>query len=119
MLREFKDFIVRGNAVDLAIAIVLGAAFGAVVKSLVDDILMQIVAAVFGRPDFAALTIPLGQSEIYIGRFLNAVVAFVLVGLALFVVVKGINRARRARDEDATPEETLLLREIRDALARR
>lgn len=119
MLKEFRDFIIRGNAIDLAIAIILGAAFGAVVTSLVDDVLMQIVAAIVGKPDFGNLTIPLGKSEIFIGRFLNAVISLVLVGFALFVVVKGVNRARRSKDEDVTPEDTVLLREIRDALAKR
>ncbi len=119
MLKEFRDFIIRGNAIDLAIAIVLGAAFGAVVTSLVDDILMQIVAAIFGKPDFATLTIPLGKAEIYVGRFINTLITLVLVGIALFLVVKGINRARRSKDGDVTPEDTVLLREIRDALSER
>lgn len=119
MLKEFRDFIIRGNAIDLAIAIVLGAAFGAVVTSLVDDILMQIIAAIVGKPDFSALAIPLGKSEILIGKFINTVISLVLVGLALFVVVKGVNTARRSKDEDVTPEDTVLLREIRDALAKR
>ncbi len=120
MLREFRDFIVRGNALELAIAVVLGAAFGAVVTSVVDDVLMQIIAAVFGQPDFAAIAIPLGDAEIRIGLLINALINLMFVGLALFLIVKLVIAARRKSDEDAPePEDLVLLREIRDLLRER
>lgn len=125
MIKEFREFALKGNLVDIAVGFVLGVAFAALITSLVDDVLMPIVAAIFGQPDFSALTISLGDSQIFYGRFVNAVVAFLLVALALFVfVVKPYNavRARMTEQEDEpddTPtEDILLLTEIRDALRR-
>ncbi|MEL7207408.1 MAG: large conductance mechanosensitive channel protein MscL [Actinomycetota bacterium] len=117
MLKEFKEFIDRGNVVDLAVAVVLGGAFGAVVTSFVDDILMQIVAAIVGEPDFSSLTFDLGDSVIAYGSFINALVSFLLIGFAVFLVVKAINAAKgEAEEEEAGPSETDLLAEIRDEL---
>ncbi len=123
-LNEFKDFAVKGNLVELAVAFVLAAAFGVVVKSLVDDVIMQIVAAIFGQPDFASLTIDVGDAVVRYGAFLNAVIVFILVALAVFVfIVKPYNaiKARQeqgAEDAPAPAEDIVLLREIRDALKR-
>lgn len=118
MLREFRDFIVRGNALELAIAVVLGAAFGAVVTSVVDDVLLQVIAAFFGRPDFSAIAIPLGDAEIRVGLLINALINLLFVGLALFLVVKLVTAARRGAAEEE-PEDVALLREIRDLLRER
>ena len=93
MIQEFKDFINRGNVLDLAVAVVLGAAFGAVVTSFVDDVLMQIIAAIGGEPDFSALTIDLGDSELRYGSFLTAIISFVLIAFGVFLVVKAVNAA--------------------------
>ena len=118
MLKEFKDFINRGNVLDLAVAVVLGAAFGAVITSFVDDILMQIIAAIGGEPDFSDLTLDLGQAELRYGSFLTAVISFVLIAFGVFVVVKAVNALRREKDEEPDgPSETQLLTEIRDLLA--
>lgn len=118
--REFREFALRGNAVDLAIGVVFGVAFGALVDSLVKDVLLQIIAGIFGQPSFTDLTIPFGRSTIRIGAFLDALVNFLFVALALFFIVKVANAVARARGataaEAATGEEILLLREIRDAL---
>lgn len=122
MLKEFRDFIIRGNALDLAIGVVLGAAFGAVITSLVNDIVMQVVAAIIGQPNFSSITIPLGRSEIKIGAFLNTIINLSLIGLSLFLVVKVINRIRQshvAQQEASEAAEIVLLREIRDALKAR
>ena len=120
MLKEFKDFINRGNVLDLAVAVVLGAAFGAVVTSFVDDILMQVIAAIGGQPDFSALTIDVGDAEIRYGSFLTAVISFVLIAFGVFLVVKAVNALRREKGEEpAGPSETELLTEIRDLLAQR
>ena len=128
MWQEFKDFISRGNVVDLAVAVVLGTAFGIVVKSFVDDVLMQIVAAMVGKPDFTNLTFHVGDGIIRYGAFLTAVINFVLIAVAVFLVVKAINRLQNLRrrevavaegTEVAAAAEVVLLTEIRDLLARR
>jgi len=118
MLQEFKDFINRGNVVDLAVAVVIGGAFALVVTSFTDDVLMQIVAAVVGEPDFSALTFDLGDSVIRYGAFLTALVNFVIIAAAVFLVVKAINAAQAGpeEEEEAGPSETDLLTEIRDEL---
>jgi large conductance mechanosensitive channel len=120
VIQEFKDFINRGNVLDLAVAVVLGAAFGAVVTSFVDDVLMQILAAIGGQPDFSALTIDLGDSEVRYGSFLTAIVSFVLIAFGVFLVVKAVNALKREKEEEpAGPSEAQLLTEIRDLLQQR
>lgn len=119
MLNEFKKFLNRGNVVDLAVAVVIGTAFGAVVKSFVDNILMQLVGALIGKSDFSALKIGVGESHLYVGSFLNSVVAFVTVAFGVFLVVKAINAIRGVKDEDEGPTESELLAEIRDLLKNR
>jgi large conductance mechanosensitive channel len=119
VIKEFKDFISRGNVIDLAVAVVLGASFNSVVKAFTDGVLMNIIAAVFGKPNFDQLTFRLGNGVIEYGAFLTAVVNFLIVGFALFLFVKGINAMRRPRPaEVAPPPETDhdLLAQIRDAL---
>lgn len=123
MLKEFRDFINRGNVIDLAVGIVIGTAFTAVVSSFVNDVLLQIVAAAFGEPDFSNLTFQLGDSTIFYGTFITTVITFVLVALAVFFVVKGFNRLREASrrraeqgEEPAAPSDVDLLAEIRDLL---
>ena len=119
MLREFKEFIARGNVLGLAVAVVLGAAFGVVVSSFVKDILMQLVAALGAAPSFEDLSFTLNGAEIRYGAFLNAVVMFLIVSLAMFLVVKGYNRIVREKEKPASESEVELLRQIRDALTRR
>lgn len=123
MLKEFRDFINRGNVVDLAVAVVIGAAFTAVINSLVNDVLLQLIAVVFGQPNFSSLTININDSVIRYGSFLTAVISFVLVAAAVFLVVKGYNhlksrsRAEQAQgDEAPAPSTEDLLTEIRDLL---
>ena len=126
-IKEFKEFALQGNLLDIAVGFVLGAAFATVVTSLVDDIVMPIVAGIAGQPDFSALSVTIGDAEIMYGNFINALVAFLLVALALFLfIVKPMNalRARMARGEEVVEEvapspEVALLAEIRDELRRR
>jgi large conductance mechanosensitive channel len=99
MLTEFKKFALRGNVVELAVAVILGLAFNAVVQSLVDDVLMNIIAAAVGEPDFSDLTFQIGDAVIRYGDFLTAVVNFILIALALFLVVRALNRMMGAREE--------------------
>ena len=120
---EFKDFALKGNIVELAIAFVLGAAFASVVSSLVDNVLLPIVAAIFGQPSFSRLSIDIGEAAIVYGAFLDAVVSFLLIALALFFFVVKPDQAMQAKEEEAPaedpgPSEIDLLTEIRDSLAK-
>src|SRR5712691_5933217 len=102
MMSGFRQFILRGNVIDLAVAVVIGAAFGAVVTALVKDLLTPLIGAVFGKPDFSALTTTVNGSQFMIGDFINAVVTFVLVAAAVYyVIVVPVNaiNARRNRGE--------------------
>ena len=127
MLKEFRDFIMRGNVLDLAVAVVIGAAFIAIVNSLVGDIIMPIVGVIIGGLDFAGLSITIGSAVIAYGKFLQAVINFVLVGFTMFLIIKSINAMQKKlakpekekKDEPVTPEDVLLLREIRDSLKQR
>ena len=126
MIKEFREFVLRGNVVDLAIAVVLGAAFGAVVTSFVNDILMQVIAMIGGQPDFSGLSFTINDAEFRYGAFLNTVIAFVIISAAIFfLVVKPINAlmARRKAglepEPEAVPEDVVLLGEIRDLLKAR
>ena len=101
MLKGFKQFIMRGNVLDLAVAVVIGAAFGAVITSFVTNILTPLIAAIVGKPDFSALNLTIGQSVISYGVFLNALIAFLLVSAAVyFFMVAPMNawKARAARN---------------------
>ena len=117
--KEFKDFINKGNVVDLAVAVVIGAAFGAVIQSFVDNILLQVIAIIFGEPSFNGLTFTVNDAVIRYGAFLTQVVTFVAIAFGVFLVVKAYNRVRRPQVEEvAAVTEVELLAEIRDALVR-
>jgi len=136
MLEEFKKFAMRGNVVDLAVGVIIGAAFGAIVNSLVNDIVMPVIGAVTGGLDFSNYFLPLSskvtasslaearkQGAVFAwGSFLTICINFVIVAIALFVVIKGINRLK-APEKPAAPagpsQEVVLLAEIRDALKSR
>lgn len=108
MLKEFKQFILRGNVVDLAVAFVVGAAFTAVVTSLVENLITPLIAAIGGQPDFSRLTFEVNNSVFRYGDFINALVAFVLLSAVIFfVVVKPINQLQaRVNRSKTTPEPT-------------
>lgn len=119
--KEFREFISKGNVLGLAIAVTMGVAFGAVVGSFTNDILMQLIAALGAKPDFSALSFTLNKSEIRYGSFLTAVVSFLVISFALFAVVKVwnlINRPAPRKEEVPKETELDLLREIRDELRR-
>jgi large conductance mechanosensitive channel len=106
IVKEFRAFVLRGNVVDLAVAVVLGAAFGAVVTSFVDNLLMPVVGALVGEPDFSDLSFTINDSIFNYGAFLNALISFLLIAAAIFfVVVKPLNMlaARRAAQTAADP----------------
>jgi large conductance mechanosensitive channel len=139
MLKEFREFAIKGNMVDMAVGIIIGAAFGAVVQSLVDNVFMPIIAGVFATPDFSNLFVMLrnpkgeayanvkaareaGAVVLAYGLFINTAVTFLGVAVATFLLVKSINRMRRAEPAKAAPPapsgEEKLLAEIRDLLKR-
>lgn len=124
MVQEFRDFIAKGNMIDIAVGFIMGAAFIALIGALVDDVLMPIVAIPFGEPSFDSIVWTINGSEILVGAFLTAVVAFLLVAAAVFFfIVKPYNayRDRMAADEEeeSGPDEVELLTQIRDSLANR
>jgi large conductance mechanosensitive channel len=103
-LKEFKEFAFRGNMVDLAVGIIIGAAFGAVVNSLAKDVLMNVIAAFVGEPDYTKLVWHLGrEGKVPYGTFVTEVVSFLMIAAALFFVVKGINRMMGSRDAKPEP----------------
>lgn len=108
MLQEFKQFLLRGNVVDLAVGVVIGAAFGSIVTSLVEDIITPLIAALGGQPDFSALKLTLNNSAIMYGQFINAAIAFLIIAAVIFFgVVKPMNHliARAKRGQEAEPGE--------------
>ncbi|WP_316976992.1 large conductance mechanosensitive channel protein MscL [Shumkonia mesophila] len=137
MLKEFKEFALKGNMLDLAIGIIIGAAFGAIVSSLVDDIIMPPIGLILGGVDFSQLFVVLkGEGDFNtiqqakeagavtwnIGLFINAVIKFLIVAFSVFLLVKAINKLMRKQEPKAPaaappPEDVRLLREIRDLLA--
>jgi large conductance mechanosensitive channel len=139
MLKEFKEFALKGNVLDLAIGIIIGAAFGAIVSSLVDDIIMPPIGLILGGVDFSQLFVVLkgegtfntisqakeaGAVTWNLGLFINAVIKFLIVAFAVFLLVKAINKLTRKQEAKAPDvpkpaEDVVLLREIRDLLARR
>lgn len=124
MWKEFKKFAMRGNVIDLAIAVVLGAAFTAIVNSLVNDIFMPLLGIVIGGVDFSILKATILGVDVTYGNFLQQVITFFLIAFALFLIVKFINRLQRKKEveEKAAPlpsKEEQLLTEIRDLLKER
>jgi large conductance mechanosensitive channel len=121
MIKEFREFIMRGNVIDLAVAVILGAAFTAIINSLVNDIIMPIIGVILGGVDFTSLSITVGEASITYGNFIQAIINFLLIALVLFLLIRSINRMSRKKPEApaAPPEPTVeerLLTEIRDLL---
>jgi large conductance mechanosensitive channel len=117
MIKEFREFLLRGNVIDLAVAVVIGAAFGAIVTSLVADIITPLLG-IFGIPDFSTWVIQVGDAEMRIGAFLNTLISFLVIAAVIFfLVVKPMNRLMpKKADAPAGPSEVDLLTEIRDEL---
>ncbi|MEM9551245.1 MAG: large-conductance mechanosensitive channel protein MscL [Pseudomonadota bacterium] len=128
MINEFKDFIARGNVMDMAVGIIMGAAFTAIVTSLVDDLVNPLIGLVIGGVDFSGMSVGVGDAQFLYGNFINAVIKFIIIAWVVFLLVKGVNKMKDAAvaDEEATKEEEPagptqeeLLTEIRDALLAR
>ncbi len=136
VFKEFKEFAVKGNMFDMAVGIILGAAFGTVVKSLVSDIFMPLVGLILGGVDFSNLFVTLGEGSfatieaakeagiatLNYGLFINNMISFAIVAFVLFMLVKGMNEMKRKEEEEAAeapaepPRQEVLLEEIRDSL---
>ncbi len=120
MLKEFKEFISKGNALDLAIGVIIGGAFGAIETSIVADVLMPLIGIIMGGIDFSGLSITIGSAVILYGKFIQAAINFLIVAFVLFMIIKTINKFRTTKEEEpasAEPsKEEVLLTEIRDLL---
>lgn len=124
MFKEFKEFISRGNVLDLAVGVIIGGAFGKIVTSLVDDIIMPFIGLIIGGLDFSGLSIVIGKATIKYGMFIQNVVNFLIIAFSVFMIVKAVNKVRRIKQEkkeeeevaEAPSKEEALLAEIRDLL---
>ena len=122
MWKEFREFLNRGNVIDLAVAVIIGGAFGAIIASLVDDIIMPVIGVILGGIDFTDLSITIGDSEILYGNFIQAIVNFVIIAAVIFLIVRSYNKLQRYKEEEIPPPppepsaEEKLLAEIRDLL---
>lgn len=127
---EFKDFIMRGNVVDLAVGVVIGGAFGKIVDSFVKDIIMPITGVLMGGTDFSAMKVVLKAADeaaktaevaISYGSFINTIISFLIIGFSVFMVVKAINKVKKPAEAapEATPPTEVLLGEIRDLLKKK
>lgn len=123
-IQEFKAFAMKGNVIDLAVAVVIGAAFGKIVSSLVDNIITPLIGLLMGGVDFSNLSYTVGDAVVTYGVFIQSIIDFLIVALVIFMVIKGINKAqerfeKKEEEKPAEPsEEVKLLREIRDNLKR-
>ena len=116
MLQDLRKFLLRGNVIDLEVAVIIGIAFGAVVLSLVNNVIMPVIGAIFGEPNFNDLTFNVGDGVVEYGRFITAVVNFLIIGTVLFLIVR---LAEQFFSRDDKPSEVDLLTDIRDELRRR
>lgn len=121
MLQEFKAFAMKGNVVDLAVGVVIGAAFGKIVASLVEDVIMPLVGTLIGGVNFSGLAITVGSATLKYGKFIQTCLDFLIIAWAIFIAVKLINRMRREEPAApaAPPKQEVLLEEIRDLLKKR
>jgi len=123
MAKEFKEFAVKGNVMDLAVGVIIGAAFGKIVASLVEDVVMPVIGSLMGGLDFSGLAIKIGSATLKYGKFLQICLDFLIIAWAVFLIVKLINRLKREEEKPAQPKapprQEVLLEEIRDLLKNR
>ena len=122
-IKEFKDFIAKGNVVDLAVGVIIGSAFGKIVSSVVSDILMPIIGVIIGGHDFTSIMLTFGNANIMIGNFIQNVIDFLIIALCIFIFVKVINKfmpkKEEKKEEVKKSDEVILLEEIRYLLKKR
>ena len=121
MLKEFREFLQRGNVIDLAVAVIIGGAFGAIVDSLVNDLLMPLIGVILGGIDFTGLSIQVGDASVLYGNFIQAIINFLIIAFVIFMIVRSYNKLTpKAEEEPEAPlehtAEEVLLTEIRDLL---
>ena len=118
MIKEFKEFAMKGNIVDLAVAVVLGGAFGKVVTALTESIISPIIAMILGKAGLSELHFTVGSTVFLVGKLIQSIIDFILVAFVLFLIIKAMNKMRKKEEAavPVTPEEITLLREIRDSL---
>ncbi|MBM7067919.1 large-conductance mechanosensitive channel protein MscL [Actibacterium sp. 188UL27-1] len=123
MIKEFRDFIAKGNVMDLAVGIIIGAAFTAIVTSLVDDLIQPLIGLIVGGLDFSGLSFGVADAQFMYGKFITAVINFLIIAFVVFLLVKAVNRLKEAAakkeeaaESEAGPSEKDILIEIRDAL---
>jgi large conductance mechanosensitive channel len=118
MFREFKEFISKGNLVEIAVGLILALAFAGLVTSFTENLISPIIGAIFGQPNFDRLVIEIGDARLRYGAFLTTLLSFLIVAFVLFLMVKAYNRAFPKKEAPGGPTEIELLTEIRDALRR-
>jgi len=122
MIKEFKEFIARGNVIDLAVGVIIGGAFGKIVTSIVNDLLMPLIGVVSGGIDFTGLSFKINEAEIKYGNFLQNVIDFLIIAFCIFILVKIVNKITKKKEEPVEEkpvpkaEDVVLLGEIRDLL---
>jgi large conductance mechanosensitive channel len=124
ILKDFRDFAMRGNVVDLAVGVIIGGAFGTIVNSLVGDILMPLIGVLSGGVDFSGLSVKVGDATLAYGKFIQAIISFTIIAFALFSIIKTMNSLKKEEAAAPTPApapapEEQLLTEIRDILKAR
>jgi len=119
-MKEFKKFIQRGNVMDLAVGVIMGAAFGKIVSSLVDNIMMPLIGVIIGGIDFSALSFKIGNSVIAYGMFIQSIVDFIVIAFCIFFLVKFMNKLTHKKEtKKEPPKQEVLLEEIRDLLKKK
>ena len=121
MIKEFREFLQQGNVIDLAMAVIIGGAFGAIINSLVNDIFMPVIGILIGGIDFSGLSIQVGEAVILFGNFIQAIINFVIIASAMFLVIRSYNQLR-SEEQSAPPKQSAeekILAEIRDLLKER
>ncbi len=123
-IKEFKEFAMKGNVMDMAVGVIIGGAFGKIITSLVDDVLMPLIGTVTGGVDFTNLTIKVGDASVNYGTFIQNIIDFLIVAFCIFLMIKGMNKLNKKKEEAPAPapepsNEEKLLGEIRDLLAKK
>ena len=122
IVREFREFAVKGNVMDLAVGVIIGAAFGKIVGSLVEDVVMPVIGVLMGGLDFSTLAVKIGSATLKYGKFLQTCLDFLIIAWAIFLLIKLVNRLKREEAQPAPapaaekPRQEMLLEEIRDLL---
>ena len=123
-IKEFKEFAMKGNVMDMAVGVIIGGAFGKIVSSLVDDVLMPVIGMLTGGVDFTNLTAQVGDATVKYGTFIQNIIDFLIIAFCIFLMIKGMNKLTKKKEEEPAPapepsNEEKLLGEIRDLLAKK